>query len=67
MKTSITVADSLVDQLLYLSKARSRNEAVHEAIVTYIAHKQREKAVAALGTFEEFMTQEELAASRDAS
>ena len=67
MKTSITIADYLVEQLLYFSKARSRNEAVHEAIVTYIAHKQREKAVAALGTFEEFTTQEELAVSRDAS
>jgi metal-responsive CopG/Arc/MetJ family transcriptional regulator len=67
MKTSITIADSLVYQLLNLSKARSRNEAVNEAIVSYIAHKQREKAVAALGTFDDFMTQEELASSRDAS
>ena len=67
MKTSITIADYLVDQLLDLSKARSRNEAVQEAIVTYIAHKQREKAVAVLGTFDDFITQEELASSRDAS
>jgi hypothetical protein len=67
MKTTVDIPDKMLDTLMKNTKARTKREAILAAITEY----NRKTNMAALsdmiGTFEEFMTTEELKSAREKS
>ena len=65
MKTTVDIPDDMLVELIEHTEARTKREAILTAIEEY----NRKKKIAALadvvGTFEQFMTADELSRSRD--
>ena len=65
MKTTVDIPDDMLIELIEHSAARTKREAILTAIEEY----NRKKKIAALadvvGTFDQFMTTDELSQSRD--
>ena len=50
MRTTITIDDHLIIELMYESNAASRSQAIREAIESYLARKRRERFKKLAGT-----------------
>jgi P2-related tail formation protein len=65
MKTTVDIPDDMLIELIEHTEARTKREAILTAIEEY----NRKKKIAALadvvGTFDQFMTTDELSQSRD--
>lgn len=64
MKTTIDIPEKDLQGLLKNTKAKTKREAVLTAIQDYNSRMRRRALVEKLGTFEEFMTAEELRSMR---
>jgi hypothetical protein len=56
MKTTIDIPDAALQEAMAHSQAATKKDAVLEAIDDYNRRKRAERAVAAFGTFKQFMT-----------
>jgi len=65
MKTTIDIPDAELHDLLANTKARTKREAVVTAIKDYNRHSRMRDLCSLLGTFEQFMTQDELQTMRE--
>ena len=65
MKTTIDIPDAELRDLLTRTKARTKREAVVTAIRDYNRHSRMQDLCSILGTFDQFMTQDELRAMRE--
>lgn len=64
MKTTIDIPEDLISAVQIASKARTKKEAITVALEEYVRLRRSEELASLLGTFEEFMDQEELDALR---
>lgn len=60
MKTSIDIPEDVMKDALRLTRAKTKRDAVVGAMQEYIRREKMAKLVQHLGTFENFMTPEEL-------
>ena len=60
MKTTIQIPDNELKELIQHTKAKTKKDAVLTAIKDYNNRQRMEKLAEILGTFEDFMTQDEL-------
>lgn len=60
MKTTIDIPKSQLDEVIESTGAKTKREAVLIAIEEFNRRRRLEKLVSAFGTFENFMTQEDL-------
>ena len=65
MKTTIDIPDSLLQELLDNTQAKTKREAVLTAIEEYNRRKRMAAVAGILGTFGNFMDQSELETSRN--
>lgn len=52
MRTTINIDDQLLDQIMALTSARSKTEAVRRALTDYIRFKHKDQLLAMRGTIE---------------
>jgi Arc/MetJ family transcription regulator len=64
MKTTVDIPDELLKQAMLYSKSSTKREAVLAALEEYNRRNRQAEMVKYLGTFKDFMTSEELLASR---
>ena len=64
MKTTIDIPEALISAVQIASNARTKKEALTVALEEYVRLRRSEELASLLGTFEEFMDQEELDALR---
>ncbi len=67
MKTTFDLPDAQVKEAMKYTGAKNRNEAVHKALADFNRRQRLKKLAAKLGTFENFMTIEELMKLRSMS
>lgn len=67
MKTTLDLPDAQVTEAMKHTGAKSRNEAVLKALADFNRRQRLKKLAAKLGTFENFMTIEELKTLRSMS
>ena len=60
MKTTIEIPDEELRQVMKYTKAKTKREAVVHAIKDFNRRKRLAQLAKVLGTFEDFMTQDEL-------
>lgn len=65
MKTTIDIPDEELEEVMKLTGARTKKEAVVTAIVDFNRRKRLERVIGRLGTFENLMSQDELRRMRD--
>lgn len=65
MKTTIEIPDEELRQVMKFTKAKTKREAVVYAIKDFNRRKRLAKLAKVLGTFEDFMTQDELKTMRE--
>ena len=65
MKTTIEIPDEELRQVMKYTKAKTKREAVVYAIKDFNRRKRLAQLAKVLGTFEDFMTQEELKEMRE--
>jgi hypothetical protein len=65
MKTTIDIPDDLLLDLMKLTAAATKREAVLTAIAEYTQRRRMAELSSVLGTFVDFMDREDLAASRE--
>lgn len=65
MKTTIDIPDEELEQLLKHTGARTKREAVVRAVQLFNRQQRLARAAEILGTFENFMTQEDLHQMRE--
>ena len=66
MKTTIDIPEEELQEVIRLTGASTKKQAVLEAIRDYARRQRLSEATKILGTFEEFMTAEELESQRQA-
>ena len=66
MKTTIDIPDQMLQALIDNTKARTKREAILTAIEEYNRKKRIALLADMVGTFDQFVRSDELAASRDA-
>lgn len=64
MKTSIDIPDELLDELLDNTKADTKREAILTAIEDFVRKKKMASAADMIGTFDQFMSSDDLMKSR---
>lgn len=67
MKTTIEIPDKELKQVMKFTGARTKREAVVAAVADFNRRKRLEKLAGMLGTFEDFMTLDELKKMREES
>ena len=65
MKTTVDIPEKELRDAMRHTGARTKREAVVTALADFNRRKRLERLAEKLGTFEDFMTQEELRALRD--
>ena len=60
MKTTVDIPENVMKDALRLTRAKTKRDAVVGAMQEYIRREKLAKLVKHLGTFDKFMTQEEL-------
>ncbi len=65
MKTTIDIPDEELRQVMKYTKAKTKREAVVYAIKDFNRRKRLSQLATVLGTFENFMTQDELKEMRE--
>ena len=65
MKTTIDIPDNELEEVMRLTGAKTKKEAVVTAITEFNRRRKLEKVLAKLGTFNDVMTQEELRKMRE--
>jgi hypothetical protein len=65
MTTTLDIPNEVLERAMKLTHARTQEEAVLAAVKGFVEQNSLEYAVSRLGTFEKFMTQEELKARRE--
>jgi len=65
MKTTIEIPDEELHQVMKYTKAKTKREAVVYAIKDFNRRKRLAQLAKVLGTFEDFMTQEDLKEMRE--
>ena len=65
MKTTIDIPDEELRQVMKYTKAKTKREAVVHAIKDFNRRKRLAQLAKVLGTFEDFMTQDELKEMRE--
>jgi Arc/MetJ family transcription regulator len=60
MKTTVDIPENVMKDALRLTRAKTKRDAVVGAMQEYIRREKLAKLVKHLGTFDTFMTQEEL-------
>ena len=65
MKTTIDIPDNELKEVMRLTGAKTKKEAVVTAIKEFNRRRKLEKVLAKLGTFKDVMTQEELRKMRE--
>jgi len=60
MKTLVDIQDTLLDDLLRETKAKTKKEAITTAIETYLSLKRRERLIGLAGNYELGYTSEDL-------
>jgi hypothetical protein len=66
MKTTIDIPDKMLQALIDNTKARTKREAILTAIDEYNRKKEIALLADMVGTFDQFVSSDELAASREA-
>jgi Arc/MetJ family transcription regulator len=66
MKTTIDIPDAELEEVIRLTGARTKREAVVTAITEFNRRKRRETLAEQLGTFDDVITAEQLARLREA-
>ena len=66
LKTTLNIPDERMAALLEATKARTRTEAINQAIEDYIRRQNVKKVMALAGTIDDFMAHEELTEMREA-
>ncbi len=51
MRTTVNVADDLIQQVMRESKAKTITQAIREALATYLEFRRRRRLVASFGSF----------------
>ncbi len=64
MKTSVDIPDEMLAQLLKTTRAHTKRQAILTAIEQYNQRQRMAEIDEILGTFEDFMTQDELECMR---
>lgn len=64
MKTTVDIPDDILKDVMSISKARTKKEAIIVAMQEYIARKKMASLSRYLGTFETLISQKELAELR---
>ncbi|MBI2926522.1 MAG: hypothetical protein HYY24_12575 [Verrucomicrobia bacterium] len=64
MTTTLDVSNDLLKRVMALTHAPTPEQAILEAMADFSQQRSLEEAVAKLGTFEDFMTADELRAMR---
>jgi Arc/MetJ family transcription regulator len=67
MKTTIDIPDQELQEVMRHTGARTKREAVVTAIAEFNRRQRAQELVARFGTFDDFMTQEELRRMREES
>ena len=67
MKTTIDIPDETLDQLLKITKAKTKKDAILEAVEYFNKNKKIIELANALGSFKDFMSSEELEEMRKGS
>lgn len=65
MKTTIDIPDNELEDVMRLTGAKTKKEAVVTAITEFNRRRKLEKVLAKLGTFVDVMTEEELGEMRE--
>ena len=65
MKTTIDIPDNELEEIMRLTGAKTKKEAVVTAITEFNRRRKLESVLAKLGTFEDVMTPEELREMRE--
>ena len=65
MKTTIDIPDNELEEVMRLTGAQTKREAVVTAITEFNRRRKLEKVLAKLGTFKDVMTQEGLRKMRE--
>lgn len=65
MKTTIDIPDKLLEETIKRTKAKTKREAILHALQYFNKTKRCRELTEMLGTFEDFMTQEELSRMRE--
>lgn len=67
MTTTIDIPPELLKEAMQRANARDEREAVVQALEEFVRRRRQAELIPYLGTFRDFITQEELAESRRAS
>ena len=65
MKTTIEIADDALDEIMRLTRAKTKKEAVVMAIREFNRRRKLDEVLGQLGTFSDVMSQEELRKMRE--
>ncbi len=60
MKTTIDIPDDALEEIMRLTKAKTKKEAVVTAIREFNRRRKLEQVLGSLGTFEDVMTRDDL-------
>ena len=64
MKTTVDIPDDVLEEAIQLTQAKTKRDAIVGAMQEYIRREKMSALVKHLGTFEDFMTPEDLADMR---